>query len=87
MDYVGFDKNGAKLNIGDICSFNIDKEKYEGIIMYDEDVYAFVFEMKDDKFPAVYMLKADLDSIEKIINVYSTVRGDKYEFYRELFRK
>jgi hypothetical protein len=55
--------------------------------MYDEDVFAYVFEMKDDKFPSVYMLKADLDSIEKIINIYSTNMNDEYGFYREIYNK
>lgn len=87
MSYVGFDKNNVKLQIGDICTFTIDKVKYEGMIMYDEDVFAYIFEMKDDKFPSVYMMKADLDSIEKIINVYSTVKNDEYGFYRDLFIK
>ena len=87
MNYVGFDKKNDKLQIGDICTFTINKVKYEGMIMYDEDVFAYVFEMEDDKFPSVFMLKADLGSIEKIINVYSTVKEDEYGFYRDLFIK
>lgn len=90
MDYVGFGKKNGKpekLQVGDICAFKIDKKQYEGMIMYDEDVFAFVFEMEDDKFPCVYMLKADLDSIEKICNVGSTIRGDRFEFYREVYGK
>jgi hypothetical protein len=87
MSYVGYGKNNVKLDIGDICTFTINKVKYEGMIMYDEDVFAYVFEMKDDKFPSVYMLKADLDSIEKIINIYSTNMNDEYGFYREIYNK
>jgi len=87
MGYVGHGKNNIKLDIGDICTFTIEKVKYEGMIMYDEDVFAYVFEMKDDKFPSVCMSKADLDSIEKIINVLFTHINDEYEFYRELCNK
>ena len=84
---IGYGKNNVKLDIGDICTFTIKKVKYEGMIMYDEDVFAYVFEMKDYKFPSVYMLKADLGSIEKIINIYSTNMNDEYGFYRELYNK
>lgn len=87
MEYVGLDKNDTKLQLGDICVFTIDNVKYEGMVMYDESEFAFVFEMRDDKFPSVLMRKADLGSIEKIISVYSTYRGDEYEFYREVFGK
>lgn len=55
--------------------------------MYDEDVVAYVFEMKDNKFPCVLMAKADLGSVEKICNVYGTKLGDEYEFYREIYKK
>jgi len=87
MNHVGYGKKNVKLQIGDICIFTIDKVKYEGMIMYDEDVFAYVFEMKNDKFPSVYMLKTDLGSIEKIINVYSTKMDDEYGFYREIYNK
>jgi len=90
MDYVGYGKQlgqNVKLQIGDICSFTIKDKLYEGMIMYDEDVFSFVFEMEDDKFPCVVMSGADLDSIVKICNVGSTVRFDRFEFFRETYGK
>lgn len=82
---VGYDKNNKKLDWGDICKFTIDKKQYEGMIDYDEDCFAYTFEMKDDKFPCVLMSKADINSIEKIIGVWSTCPGeDDYDFYREI---
>lgn len=86
MEYIGYDNQQEKLKIGDICSFKINKINYEGIITYDESEFAFIFEMEDDKFPCVFMCKADLGSIKKIINVYSTKINDEYEFYRKLFK-
>lgn len=85
---VGYGKKAQKLNWGDICKFTIDKKEYEGMINYDEDVFAYVFDMKDEKFPCVLMSKADLDSIEKIIGVFATSPGkDDYDFYREIAMK
>lgn len=82
---IGNDNKGKTLEIGDICSFQIDKVKYEGMIGYDEEYFSFVFEMIDDRFPCVLMSKVDYNSIEKIKNVWSTnVKDDKYKFYREL---
>jgi tRNA U34 2-thiouridine synthase MnmA/TrmU len=87
MDNIGCDKNGSKLQMGDICAFKIDNKEYEGIIKYDEDVFAFVFEMEDNNFPCVVMLKADLNSIEKICGVWSTTIGDRFGFYRDIYDK
>ena len=82
---IGYGKNGQKLVWGDICSFKIDGKEYEGMINYDEDVFSYVFEMKDDNFPCVKMSRVDLDSIVVIINVNSTrPYKDGYGFYREL---
>jgi hypothetical protein len=86
---VGKDKNGYELNFGDICKFKlitngIEKE-YEGMIVYDEESFAYIFEMKDDNFPAVLMYKARINSIEKIINVMATKMNDEYGFYREIY--
>lgn len=83
---VGVDSKGCELNIGDICKFKIEKQEYEGMIMYDEDVFAYVFEMKNDKFPCVKMSVAELGSIERTINVCSTKLNDECEFYRELWK-
>lgn len=82
---VGHDKRNQKLNWGDICKFTIDKKEYEGMIDYSEEYFAYTFEMKNDNFPSVLMSKADLGSIEKIINVWSTNPNDGiYDFYRKI---
>lgn len=82
---VGYDKNGQKLDWGDICKFTIDDKEYEGMIDYDEEMFGYTFEMKLHTFPCVIMSKADYGSIEKIIGIWSTSPGnDDYDFYREL---
>lgn len=86
MDYIGFGKNNEKLQIYDICAFKIDKKQYEGIITYDEDVFSFVFEMDNETLPAIFMSKVDYDSIEKVCGVMGTKLGDRFEFYRELYK-
>jgi hypothetical protein len=55
------------------------------MIIYEEDYFAYAFEMLDDNFPVVLMSKADLGSIEKIINVLSTnINDPTYAEYRKL---
>lgn len=87
MNYIGRDKNGNKLQIGDICIFKLKNELYEGMIVYDEESYAFAFEMKNDSFPILLMYKADFESIERIINVMETNVNDEYEFYRKIYNR
>lgn len=87
MNNIGIDRKGNELQIGDICTFKLKNEKYEGMIVYDEESYAFAFEMKNDSFPMLLMYKADFESIEKIINVMSTKLNDEYEFYRKIYNK
>lgn len=87
MDNIGIDGNGNKLQLGDICIFKLKNEKYEGMIVYDEESYAFAFEMKNDSFPMLLMYKADFESIERIMNVTETKLNDKYEFYRSVYNK
>ena len=82
---LGHDNKHQELSIGDICKFKIEDREYEGMVVYDEESFAYAFEMKDDKFPIVLMSIADLGSIEKIINVWSNQPNkDDYGFYREL---
>jgi hypothetical protein len=89
MFVIGKDKNGNALNLGDICKFKLEtgleEKEYEGMIVYDEESFAFSFEMRDDNFPIVLMYKACLNSIERIINVWSTKTDDEYGFYREIY--
>ena len=82
---LGYDNKHQELNIGDICKFKIGTIEYEGMVVYDDSEFAYVFEMKEDNFPCVFMNKANLGSIEKIINVWSIKPNkDDYGFYREL---
>jgi hypothetical protein len=82
---IGYDNKGQELQMCDVCKFTIDKVEYKGMIVYDDQEYAFMFEMLDDTFPSVYMHKVDSSSIEKIVNVYSTNVNDKtYEGFRKL---
>lgn len=37
MNYIGIDGKGNKLQIGDICTFKLKNELYEGMIVYDEE--------------------------------------------------
>lgn len=60
---VGFDSKGKELFENYVCTFMLDKQSYEGIIRYDEEVYSYVFEMLEDNFPCVLMIRADYDSI------------------------
>ena len=86
--YIGNDKNGMELEIGDICKFELkigtEQKEYEGMIIYDEDTFSYAFEMKDDNFPIILMQKAYLFTINKIINVTCTV-NEEYEFYRKVY--
>ena len=85
---IGYDNKNQKLDCGDICKFTIDNKEYEGMIIYDEESFAYALEMKDDKFPIVLICKTDFNSIEKIISIWSTQNDkDRYEFYRELVNK
>lgn len=57
------------------------------MVLYEEEDFAFAFEMLDNQFPCILMNKVDRDSIEKIVNVWETkVNEDKYEPYRKLIK-
>lgn len=85
MNYIGFDSNGEKLQVYDICRFTIGGEPHMGIIVYDEDVFSYIFEMDNEDLPAIMMSRTDLSSIEKIYNVLDTKIGDRYRFYRGIY--
>lgn len=76
---IGIDKNNNKLELGDICKFAINNKEYEGMIDYSEEDFAYIFEMKDDKFPSILMNKVDFGSIIKIVGIYSTKKGDQMD--------
>ena len=85
---VGLDKNNIPLQIGDICKYTFNDKEYEGMINYDEEYFAFVFEMVSDGFTTLFMNRADYLSIEKIISVWSTnINDKKYEKYRNIISK
>lgn len=93
IKYVGTDKNGQNLEIGDICTFILGKDydlveeiQCEGMIDYDEETFSFSFEMLDPSFPIVLMQYAKAGSIEKIVNVWHTagLEDEKYKEYQKL---
>lgn len=65
-EVIGKDSNGYDLHLGDCCSFEIDNEKYIGVITYCEEEFAYCFEINDDNFLEVFMHIVDYCSIEKI---------------------
>jgi len=74
---IGKDKNGKILRIGDRCQFLVKKKghiglipsKYismEGTISYDEEYFAFVFDIEDEYQPCLFMKIAEYKSIERV---------------------
>jgi flagellar hook-basal body complex protein FliE len=83
---IGFDKSGqVPLRAGDICNFTIEGKPHQGMITYDEGLYAFTFEMLDNNFPVVKMDIADQSSIVRICNIADTSKDDEtYAGYHKL---
>jgi len=57
---IGTDSCGHKLQCGDVCEFKIKERNEEirelkGMIVYDEDSYAYAFETLDDYAPILCM--------------------------------
>lgn len=57
---IGTDSYGHKLQCGDICEFKIKERNEEireikGMIVYDEDSYAYAFETLDEYAPILCM--------------------------------
>lgn len=68
---IGTDSYGHKLQCGDICSFKIRNREDEvselkGMIVYDEDSYAFAFETLDDYAPILCMCCAEFRTVKKL---------------------
>lgn len=85
---VGIDKNNIPLQMGDICRFKVDDIEMEGIITYDEEYFAFCFDIDEEKYPkyiSITMQVANFRSIEKIISIFET-KDDEYEVYRKLWK-
>lgn len=76
---VGKDRHGKELRCGDICNFKVNSrgdksEIMKGVIVYDEDSYAFAFATMDDSAPLLYMHVAEYGSIEYEV----TIKGDGF---------
>ena len=87
MNYIGYDGEENKLQVGDICTFKIAGESFdrEGIIIYDDAEYAYCFEMQDGSFPVVLMNKTKLGTIKKIVSVWETkVNDERFKWYQEI---
>lgn len=78
---IGTDKYGNKLFCGDVCLFEIKLrrpkeeekiEKLKGMIVYDEDSYAFSFETLDGFAPILCMYCAEYGSVEKLFEANAT---------------
>lgn len=68
---IGVDNFGHKLQCGDICGFKIKNRNDEiielkGMIVYDDDSYAFAFETLDDSTPILCMCCVECGTIEKL---------------------
>lgn len=84
---IGYDKNGEELDLLDLCSFTIDNKEYEGIIKYNENDYAYGFEMLDDRFPYVIMYRVDFGSIKRLYNLQQIRDSEElYLKYEEIIQ-
>lgn len=63
---IGHDTNCFEIKEGMTCSFTLNGEYYIGVVTYEESEYAYCFEMEDDRFPSLYMHRADPGSIRII---------------------
>ena len=76
---VGKDRYGHKLYCGDVCKFKINLQRkngtealtMKGMIIYDEDSYAYAFETLDDNAPLLCMYCAEYGTIEKLFEANS----------------
>ena len=99
---IGTDRYGHKLQCGDICSFEIklqrpkreeEIEELKGMIVYDEDSYAYAFETLDDYAPILCMYCAEYGSVKKLFeanadNFNNIPDGDKWkEIYNSNLKK
>lgn len=96
---IGTDSCGNSLKCGDICSFKIKLQRRKisenepnlennietmlGMIIYDEDYFAFAFETLDNYAPVLLMERAELYSIKRIYeanysNFNSMKQGDEW---------
>ena len=81
---IGKDNKGNILQCGDICLFEIKLqrpntseakvERMIGMIVYDEDSFAYAFETLDDFAPMLLMYCAELGSVEKIYDIEEVKR-------------
>ncbi len=90
---IGKDRHGHKLHCGDICSFKIklkrskqeeEIEELKGMIVYDEDSFAYAFETLDDDAPLLCMYGVEYRTVEKLFeanadNFNNIPDGDKWK--------
>lgn len=90
---IGTDRFGHKLQCGDICSFKVklqrpnrevEVEELKGMIVYDQDSYAYAFETLDDFIQILCMHCAEYRSIKKLFeanadNFNNIPNGDKWK--------
>lgn len=67
---VGHDINRQEIFVGDMCKFNIQLsdglKSMCGIVVYDEDSFAYAFETIDVNAPLLCMYAVEINSIEKL---------------------
>lgn len=78
---VGFDSEGNELNELDICTFELNNEFHEGRIIYEEDIYSFVFDTLNREIGCVAMYKVNPDSILRLYTTEELLQND--EEYRK----
>lgn len=74
---VGIDKHGKELRCGDICNFQLRVtgrrkdviKNMKGVIVYDEDSYAFAFATLDESAPILLMHAVEYGSIEYEVSI------------------
>ena len=93
MNYIGYDKNGEKLQLGDICKYTItnsdtkETNEYRGMIVYDDSEFAFMFEQPNDDFPLVFMNLVNVGTIERLTNIFSLTKDfPEYEKWVEIYK-
>ena len=74
---IGYDNFRQPLYCGDVVRFTIQPDDWnenektlEGMVIYDQDIFGFVFYTLDEEFPAITMNCENIlrDSIKKIVD-------------------
>lgn len=62
-ELVGKDKKGKELYCGDVCRFITNNQSINGMIVYDDDSYAFAFVTLSESTPVILMHCVDAGTI------------------------